>query len=768
MADGASINQAHLSSQVVTLPNIPELFDPNHLDLLLPPPPTPSTPSDVEMTVVETPAPPKNPMLAALESTTNYTTTLKGAGALKSTLSAILDAWNDVGPKSFSNDIQRHLDSAWKEDPELTLRLIWSMRSIHNGKGERELFYRAYGWLYDNHPRTAIANLPHLINLVCDPPKRKPKKPEGDKAEQTEEKEFERPGLSHGYWKDLLNILALATVDELSEIEKPSEFLRHPRTPFEKGKKRKRTENAKTAAAPDAPAPEQRIQASLARDAEAKAAAQNARAAANLQRYTRLTQKLREKKYRALYITVVRLFAEQLAKDLATLEKINALESGEEKSNAYRELSLAGKWAPSPFGSHDKHTNTATAVILYLHHLGAPKVFPNTVSSLAPSVTEVSSKEVATTLRSFYQTQVLKKLRKALATPEPLMASNKWSDIRYIRVPSICMKTNTELFLKHDPKGFHKYLMDVESGKKTISGATLFPHELVAEAYKLQQEISRPKLRLPGKKSIDTSKFPELVEALAELTRTKLRVVESQWGTLIERLKESGSLDNCIAICDVSGSMGCFGGVFDKKNVPPIYPSVALSLVLASLAKEPWNGGFITFSESPEYVKLQWEVEDKSIEGGKKKKGLGEIVNEIAHARWGGTTDFEAVFVKLLLPLAVKNKIKQEDMIKRLFVFSDMQFDQSVHDRVGGYYSTYRMTAEEAEEKASSRWTTMYDRIEKEYKEAGYEVPEIVFWNLMNAGPGEAQGATKQVEKDRKGVAMMSGFSPALLKVFMG
>lgn len=38
--------------------------------------------------------------------------------------------------------VDRFLGSAWEEDPNLTLRIIWNTRSIHDGKGEKELFYR--------------------------------------------------------------------------------------------------------------------------------------------------------------------------------------------------------------------------------------------------------------------------------------------------------------------------------------------------------------------------------------------------------------------------------------------------------------------------------------------------------------------------------------------------------------------------------------------------------------------------------------------------
>lgn len=61
-------------------------------------------------------------------------------------------------------------------------------------------------------------------------------------------------------------------------------------------------------------------------------------------------------------------------------------------------------------------------------------------------------------------------------------------------------------------------------------------------------------------------------------------------------------------------------------------------------------------------------------------------------------------------------------MVKRLFVFSDMQFDASLINKSGG------------------GWETTHDRIVKAFKKAGYEMPEIVYWNLQG-------GTTKPVLK---------------------
>jgi hypothetical protein len=81
-------------------------------------------------------------------------------------------------------------------------------------------------------------------------------------------------------------------------------------------------------------------------------------------------------------------------------------------------------------------------------------------------------------------------------------------------------------------------------------------------------------------------------------------------------------------------------------------------------------------------------------------------------------------------------------MIKRVFVFSDMEFDQS-------------------QEAGMGQWTTEHEKMAKAFEKAGYDVPEIVYWNLQGA-----QGA-KPVKADWEGVALMSGFSSNMLKAFM-
>ncbi|KAF5374611.1 hypothetical protein D9615_008956 [Tricholomella constricta] len=680
------------SCQTVTLPEIPELYDPNFLDVLIPARESSTRQSEPEPTLVaETP---RNSMMEALKRTTHKTLTQNLAPTYDSTLSPTLDAFQSLASAFTAVEFNKYLEDAWAEDPDLTLRIIWNIRSIHDGKGDKELFYKAFGWLYNCHPRTAISNLRWLVEPVCTTPK-------------------SNQGLAHGYWKDLLNIIALAAVDELHFIAHPSSFLHGYRQMYHNHwyHARKGGKSRDPAAC---------IAASLAKDAESQEVARKTRAVVGAQRYDNLVKKLAQPKFRALYIAVARLFSDRLAKDLRILDELDALSPDADRVPLLKQISLAGKWAPTPMGAHDRHTNIATAISLLLRHAQAPSRYPSALDQPLEPI------EAAIILRSFYQRWVLTRLRSVSAVPEPLMSANRWVEIKYNRVPSVCMKNNLEYFYQHDPSRFQEYLTSVEKGRKKISGATLFPHELVARAVALGAPVEAD----------ENHEFKSLKEFKRSLKTMQIRVVEAQWKTLIERLRESGSINNALAICDVSGSMGDLDYAARNckklKNIEPILPAISLSLVLAHLAKAPFTGGFITFSERPEFVQLDLT------------KPLHQMIETMSTSHWSMNTDLHAVFLKLLLPLAVKNKVPQEEMIKRLFIFSDMQFDEC-----------------SGSSRDAATWATNHDVIERAYKEAGYEMPQIVYWDLAQFGTVEVQG-------DREGVALLNGLSPALLKVFMG
>ena len=52
-------------------------------------------------------------------------------------------------------------------------------------------------------------------------------------------------------------------------------------------------------------------------------------------------------------------------------------------------------------------------------------------------------------------------------------------------------------------------------------------------------------------------------------------------------------------------------------------------------------------------------------------------VNSMKRMEWGGNTDLHKVF-QLILHTAKLAKLTRENMVKRLFIFTDMQFDECI------------------------------------------------------------------------------------------
>ncbi|KAI9125808.1 hypothetical protein K1719_003226 [Acacia pycnantha] len=185
---------------------------------------------------------------------------------------------------------------------------------------------------------------------------------------------------------------------------------------------------------------------------------------------------------------------------------------------------------------------------------------------------------------------------------------------------------------------------------------------------------------------------------------------------MVDDLLKKGKLRSSLAVCDVSGSMR---GI-------PIDVSVAMGLLISETSEKPWKGKVITFSENPNL---------HVIKGG----DLKTKVQFVRRMKWDMNTDFLKVF-DMILKVAVKGNLREDQMIKRIFVFSDMEFDQA----------------------SLNPWETDYEAIKRKYREKGYgsAVPLIVFWNLRHS-------IATPVLSDQDGVALVSGFSKNLLQMFL-
>jgi hypothetical protein len=189
------------------------------------------------------------------------------------------------------------------------------------------------------------------------------------------------------------------------------------------------------------------------------------------------------------------------------------------------------------------------------------------------------------------------------------------------------------------------------------------------------------------------------------------KTIDLQWEALPNYME--GKEFNGLVVADVSGSM--YGR--------PMAVSISLAMYIAERnTAEVWKNKFLTFSERPEL---------QSIVG----STIGKRIDNLSGAAWGMNTDLMAVF-KTVLDAGVKNDVPAEDMPSKLIIVSDMQFDQCCR----------------------SNKRTNFEQIQKLYRKAGYEMPQLVFWNV------NAIGGNVPIKAHDTGTCLVSGCSPSILK----
>ena len=190
-------------------------------------------------------------------------------------------------------------------------------------------------------------------------------------------------------------------------------------------------------------------------------------------------------------------------------------------------------------------------------------------------------------------------------------------------------------------------------------------------------------------------------------------VAYAQW----EALPNFCGDNKILPMVDVSGSMG-WSNI--GNSLTPLQVAISLGLYLSDKNTSAFKDVFLTFSSRPKIEVLKGNLKLK--------------LQQLRNAEWGGNTNLHAAFNEVL-SLAVKNKLPAEEMPEFVLILSDMQFDACVQ---------YDDTA--------------IQMIQRKYKESGYEVPKIIFWNLA------AQTNDNAVKFNKNNVAMISGFSPSILK----
>jgi hypothetical protein len=198
-------------------------------------------------------------------------------------------------------------------------------------------------------------------------------------------------------------------------------------------------------------------------------------------------------------------------------------------------------------------------------------------------------------------------------------------------------------------------------------------------------------------------------------------VSEKQWESLPNWLE--GSVERILPVVDVSGSMCVEVG--GNPNLSCMDVAVSLGMYISERNEGSFKDAFITFSNNPQLQYLTGT--------------LSERLHQLRRADWSMSTDLEAVF-NLILNQAKMNNVPESNMPTKILILSDMQFNQATRrDSLGAQ-----------------------SMIESMYEELGYTKPDIIYWNL------NAKGGNFPVEFDKNGTALVSGFSPSILKSLLG
>ena len=280
-----------------------------------------------------------------------------------------------------------------------------------------------------------------------------------------------------------------------------------------------------------------------------------------------------------------------------------------------------------------------------------------------------------------YRKEYCSPLNAKLNTLERNLSAKNYDAIKMEHIPATALKKTKKALAQQMPEKYREFLDRCKTGKVQMKTTGVQPHELVDDI-------------MGG-------------DATAEIQLNKI----------IDNLKTTGMFNDTLPLCDVSGSMA---GV-------PMQVSVMLGYIVSQLQSNEFKDKVITFSQSPELVEINGRT-------------TADKLRCLKNISWGMNTDFVKAF-RMLLNVAKHSRIRDENMVKRIIVFTDMQFDQANH--------------------ANQPYETAHVEISRMYEQAGLTLPQIVYWNLRDSV------VSIPVKSDKPGVALMNGFSREMLKIFM-
>lgn len=320
----------------------------------------------------------------------------------------------------------------------------------------------------------------------------------------------------------------------------------------------------------------------------------------------------------------------------------------------------------------------------------------NTSSKESRHLAVITRNHFGMTAKQYRKT--LSTLRERIRIVERLMSENRWDEIEFDKIPSRAGLIYRNAFARRDliKAKYEAYAKDTTA---KMNVATLYPHEIAHQAFEANYQPYESTNRLMLQKAWDN--------------------LPNYYGDNIE---------NGIAVVDVSGSM----------RGTPMEAAVSLGAYIADKAHGPFANHFITFSGNPALVKFEGvDITDKLC--------------RCVRADWGMNTNVEAVF-DMLLNTAMKQNVKPEDMPNRVYIFSDMEFDQCV---TSGPVDTGRWS-DSGRLVGSRGINTLFESMKAKWARYGYKMPSCIFWNL--------NARNNNIPAIGDGFSYVSGFSPVMIQ----
>ncbi|MBQ9142064.1 MAG: DUF2828 family protein [Lachnospiraceae bacterium] len=333
----------------------------------------------------------------------------------------------------------------------------------------------------------------------------------------------------------------------------------------------------------------------------------------------------------------------------------------------------------------------------------------NTSSAESRRYAHVIAKQLRMSAKQYRKT--LSALRSYLQVVETRMSASEWEQVEYERVPAKAQLKYDKAFARHDAERRLEYLKEVYLGEGKLNAKGLMPYEIVHRAMAKSHPYTYGALE---------------EDLLAELMWQKLSEegFQNDWG-----------LEDCIVVADGSGSM--YTHVSGNSTFQAIEVCNSLAIYFAGLLKGVFRDKAITFSGNPQFIDLA---------PGKSLKEKLEIM--LAHCEVANT-NIEAVF-DMLLAMAVSNQVPAEELPKQVLLISDMEFDMATCPdwRWRGQSGTWKRFDQ-----------TLFQHIEEKYKQAGYTMPRLIFWNVCG------RSDTIPMVNNESGLCLLSGFSQNAIKV---